>query len=451
MEYKTSNLAHARTVNLLEDLKLKRSFTLIDLHRADLEKNIKNEIFEQKRVAFKLKCDVRNLKKDTSGSVEETKENKKVRGRKKTMKKFDSLMSLCQSSGYCSIDSEKGFAQIDNITHGKTVDLPKIVTELKNELLQTGLLSNELKNLPDSEVRLPPIPVFNNGVQDAKANLDETGDKNSDTNDEKADTNNLDANKKPLRKKDRITKLFPDILTPRMKTNLPIAQKRDEKIKKKSLLEYSQRMITVRDYWVGDPMAIGSVRRPRKNITEMNSRKKSMGPVHKLIREFPIGCTRNCDNPGSKLESLVSSQPSFVPASKFAAQRKAFQLKKLSEKPIPSDKLMDETALKTERQGTIEKTSGGIERQVQPKIISGFDLKYLTSTFRKNAMMKAAEKRQDFQKKSKEIQKRMKLVRHRSSVKPAENFVVDVNKTTRVQVGYTFNPLKSKAGDDDRL
>ena len=77
MEYKTSNLAHARTVNVLEDLKLKRSFTLIDLHRADLEKNIKNEIFEQKRVAFKLKCDVRNLKKDTSGSVEETKENKK--------------------------------------------------------------------------------------------------------------------------------------------------------------------------------------------------------------------------------------------------------------------------------------------------------------------------------------------------------------------------------------
>ena len=448
MEHRTSHLSLARVVNLLEDLKLKRSLTLLDLHRSHLKKTINNEIFEQKRIAFKFKCEVRNIKKNKNENVKKTEENKSRRKQKKTMKKFDSFISLCESSGICSNEPEKELVDINNIAPGKIVDLPKIVTELKSGLIQTALLADDLKNLPDHDVKLPPIEktttTSNDKELDTKDNLDGT--------EEKDDGSNLDTNAKEktglleVRKKGTIDRLFPDILTPRFKTR----RTNDEgQMDRKPLLENSHRMIPVKDYWIGDPIAIGSVRRPRKNIAEMTSRNKSMGPVQKLIREIPFGCSKNCDNPSSKLESQVSSQAILVPATKFAAQRKAFEMLKRSERSVSLEKMSDDATKNSEGIET-EKTPEDITTNKQQKPISGFDLKYFTSIFRKNALQKVAKRRLDLNKKNKEMQKRLQVVRQRSSVKAAENFVVDVNKTTRVQVGYTFDPLEPVTEQTDQ-
>ena len=72
-------------------------------------------------------------------------------------------------------------------------------------------------------------------------------------------------------------------------------------------------VLVVGDLWVGDPKAIGSVRRARRSPEELTNRENSIGEVRKLIRDMPQYplCSRNCNRPGAALESIASSMPVY--------------------------------------------------------------------------------------------------------------------------------------------
>ena len=416
-------MRHAFTANHFEDVKLKRSLTLLELHRSHTEKNFSNEMFEQKRLAFKLKCEAKNIKRDKIDNYGRIHGKKQNRKRGKVMRKFESLISLPESNGIQgSLQSAHQLA-----TECLTDGLPEIMNdegkELQNAEAESGVpMQKSDKKLPNLKQQI------SNSIRNYSGELNDNVEIGEDVD------NNNNVSDGTNKRKMKPNKL-PNFLNEKLNIKFSKGHMR-----RKSLLEYSQTMINMKDYWVGDPMAIGSVRRARKNVEDMNSRSRSMDKVHKLIRELPVECTRNCNKPMFRLESLVSSQRSVVSAVDFAAQRRAFELKQRPDKRkrhpgnLPLEK-EDETGLSK----VIEKPKDAYKPET--KIISGFDLKYLSSIFRKNAMKKVAESRLDLNKKNKEIQKRTQLVRNRSSLKTAEQLVVDVNKSTRIQVGYNFDPL----------
>ena len=425
MEQKESYLQQAHIVNHLEDVKLKRFLTLLELHTSHVEKNLSNEMFEQKRLAFKLKCEAKNIKRDKIDNYGRIHGKKQDRKRGKAMRKFDSLLSLCESNG---IQGSLQSAQ-QNGREILTGGLPGIVNDVVKGLKNTEAESGDpmQESVKKSTNLNPQISNFigNNSSEDdgndeTVEDIDGIRFQNKDTNKRKTKSNNK----------------LPNLLTGKFNINLSKGH-----FRRKSLLEYSQSMINAKDYWVGDPTAIGSVRRARKNIEEMNSRSRSMDKVHKLIRELPVECSKNCNKPMFRLESLVSSQQPVVSALDLATQRRVFELK---QRPTKRKLQM------FKRHPEIEEHKTGISKVIEEtkdthnpgtKTISAFDLKYLSSIFRKNAMKKVSESRLDLNKKNKEIQKRTQLVKIRSSVKTAEQLVVDVNKSTRIQVGYTFDPL----------
>ena len=424
MEQKESSLQHAFTANHFEDVKLKRSLTLLELHRSHTEKNFSNEMFEQKRLAFKLKCEAKNIKRDKIDNYGRIHGKKQNRKRGKVMRKFESLISLPESNGIQGSLQSAPQLGTECLTDG----LPGIVNDVGKELQNTEAESRVL--MQEADKKLPNLKqqicnsIGNNSGE--KKDNDEIGD-DIDNNNNVSDGTNT-------------RKMKPNKLPKLLNEKLNIKFSKQGHMRRKSLLEYSQTMINMKDYWVGDPMAIGSVRRARKNVEDMNSRSRSMDKVHKLIRELPVECTRNCNKPMFRLESLVSSQQSVVSTVDFAAQRRAFELKQHPDKhKRHPGNLSLEKEDKTGLSKVIEKPKD--TDKPETKMISGFDLKYLSSIFRKNAMKKVAESRLDLNKKNKAMQKRTQLVRNRSSVKTAEQLVVDVNKSTRIQVGYNFDPL----------
>ena len=398
MEQKESYLQQAFTVNLVEDVKLKRSLTLLELHKSHTEKNFSNEMFEHKRLAFKLKCEAKNIKRDKIDNYGRIHGKKQNRKRGKVMRKFESLMSLRESNGIRdSLQSAQQFA-----TECLTDGLPGIVNDAGKELQATKseswdrIMQESGKKLPNLKQQIRNSIGNNSGKNDGNGEIGQDVDNNDDVS-EGTNTTKMKPNK------------LPNLLNE--KFNVKFSK---QHMRRKSLLEYSQTMINMKDYWVGDPMAIGSVRRARKNVEDMNSRSRSMDKVHKLIRELPVECTRKCNKPMFRLESLVSSQQSVVSTTDFAVQRRAFELKqrpderKLHPENLPLEKEDDKPDLSkvTEEPKDTYKP--------ETKMISGFDLKYLSSIFRKNAMKKVTESRHDLNKKNKEIQKRTELVKNRS-------------------------------------
>ena len=428
MEQKESYLSHAHIVNHLEDVKLKRSLTLLELHKSHAEKNLSNEMFEQKRLAFKLKCDAKNIKRDKIDNYGRIHGKKQNRKRGKAMRKFESLISLSESSGIQgTLQSAQQYAG-EILTGGLPEIVNDVVKGLKNTEVESGDPMQESdKNLANQNSQIGNLIGNNCGENDGKIGEDdEIGEDVNGNNNSNDDTNT--SKTKPNK--------LPKLLTGKFNNNLSKGH-----VRRKSLLEYSQSMINAKDYWVGEPTAIGSVRRARKNIEEMNSRSRSMDKVHKLIRELPVECSRNCNKPRFRLESLVSSQQPVVSALDLATQRRAFELKQRPNKRrLQMSKLHPEIEEhKADASKVIEESKD--THNPKTKTISAFDLKYLSSIFRKNAMKKVAESRLDLNKKNKEIQKRTQMVKKRSRIKTAEQLVVDVNKSTRIQVGYTFDPL----------
>ena len=401
---KNSYLHNAHTVNHQEDLKLKKSLTLLDLHQSLVEKNFSNDIFEAKKLAFKLKCDAKNIERekiDNFGKIIGKKQDKK---RSYAMKKFDSLISLAQTNGSYNQSEGDSFSSTE-----------RDINDTKKALKTVEALRSSDEQREKSKVKLPNLDL-QKGLPKNHERCEMNG-------------NTSEGNDITQEKSNKLPKIFTAKINIKCSTTKDL-QKQTYR-RKKSILECSEGMITMKDYWVGDPVAIGSVRRPRKNVEEVNSRSRSMDKVHKLVRELPTDCSRSCNKPMSRLESLVSSQQSTVSAVDFAVQRRAFVVKH----PQKSIVLPHISKHYQERKAQEAKEPNN------KRIISGFDLKYFSSVFRKNAMKKVADSRKELHKKNKEIQMRTQLVKNRSSMKAAEQLVVDVNKSTRIQVGYTFDPL----------
>ncbi len=167
----------------------------------------------------------------------------------------------------------------------------------------------------------------------------------------------------------------------------------------------------------------------------MTPRNKSMGELHKLIRDFPVDCSRQCNKPGALLETMVSV-PTYVSATQFAAQRKAFRA-------------MDSTAIASVAQAQFSNNNnllildGGGENSQQAPIVN--DLKYMTASFQEAATKRAADRRKELRQKNKELHEKVQLARHRSSVTMTEFITQDErDKTTKIQYGIKFDPLGVK-------
>lgn len=74
--------------------------------------------------------------------------------------------------------------------------------------------------------------------------------------------------------------------------------------------EPTEKSLLSEDFWIGDPKAIGSVRRPRLPPEVMSARSKNIGDVMKLIRDLPVypSCSKNCNKPGAKFDEMTTSQ-----------------------------------------------------------------------------------------------------------------------------------------------
>ena len=89
--------------------------------------------------------------------------------------------------------------------------------------------------------------------------------------------------------------------------------------------EDRKRLSSASSLWPGDPRAISSVRRDRRNIDEMLATMKSGEETRRLIREANPTCSRNCSKPNimSQLGRAYINLPDLLPEIEKARQRMA--------------------------------------------------------------------------------------------------------------------------------
>ena len=89
--------------------------------------------------------------------------------------------------------------------------------------------------------------------------------------------------------------------------------------------EDRKRLSSASSLWPGDPRAICSVRRDRRNIDEMLATMKSGEETRRLIREANPTCSRNCSKPNimSQLGRAYINLPDLLPEIEKARQRMA--------------------------------------------------------------------------------------------------------------------------------
>ncbi len=169
MSEQFQSLHRARERNHLEDVRLQRSLSQMELHKRQLEKSMHNELYEQKQLVFKLKCEVKDIKRNKK--LKRLKKNpKKKDPGEAAMKKFASLQSLAFSdlSG-SDLGSDRTTQNEENkepamlktereasiLQPKKSAFLPHIVNKARSQggLIQTGLTDKQ----PVS-VSLPAVP-----------------------------------------------------------------------------------------------------------------------------------------------------------------------------------------------------------------------------------------------------------------------------------------------------
>ncbi|KAL8618372.1 hypothetical protein ACOMHN_047444 [Nucella lapillus] len=84
-----------------------------------------------------------------------------------------------------------------------------------------------------------------------------------------------------------------------------------------------KRLANASRMWPGDPRAICSVRRDRKNVDEMLATKKAGEETRRLIRESVAPCSRNCNKPNiiSLMERTYVNLPDLLPEIEKARKR----------------------------------------------------------------------------------------------------------------------------------
>ena len=188
-------------------------------------------------------------------------------------------------------------------------------------------------------------------------------------------------------------------------------------------------VIIVNDYWVGDPKAIGSVRRQRQPPEIMTARHKNVGEVMKLIRDLPMypSCSRNCNRPGAIFDSMVASSPhTLLPSMAKANVARHYKKKSKMAKAI------------SQVNHAVQAVAAFNRPSPLPPIQ---DATVAAASTQKKIQKDFQQRQQSLRKTTRELRRNLKRATERLTFKPTQKVVSDGRGGTRVQLSYTFDPV----------
>ncbi|CAH1792503.1 unnamed protein product [Owenia fusiformis] len=196
----------------------------------------------------------------------------------------------------------------------------------------------------------------------------------------------------------------------------------------------SSENLAITDYWVGDPRAVGSIRRDRKSATEMAVQSKAFGELRRAQKDL-IGeplCSRNCNRKGTIHDSDMNNTVTIV-------------LPKISKPFKPRHKAISVDVLAIV-EDTCDTTDVAIEEHsalAQQVSLPGIDM----STFNPSKVTPADPEKVEKDLEQTRITRTKKIKKLNDNYEKAKNTtlfskestaIVDVNKDTRIRVGYSY-------------
>ena len=372
-------LLKAREKNLLEDLKLSRSLTNLQSEWNLKDKSMFNEIFEQKRLVYRYNHEILQLRKEKHRQKQLSRARKRLNRPKSRIRRIES-----ENNG----DPDVNGTEIDQV---KELNQPSLVfTEEESGSTQISPVKFIEPDLQDENPQAIPLQF---------SNILETVTHRHSIPSEKTDWTQL---KFPDITKSKTDPRYSRSLHSRSaSTSQPLSSHSVEDFGSEDDVKDT---IVLKDYWVGDPKAIGSVRRPRVAPEEMTARSKASGEVRKYIRDLPKypSCSKNCNHPGVCLDSqtLSSDLMPIVEKSKLLKEyKKMARHRDRQESEIP--KVPIEMLARVTKGDLEMKSLRGLQQETMEKFNNAVTRSVLTSN---------------------------------------DKVTVDVNKSMRIQVGYNYRP-----------
>ena len=228
-------------------MRLGRQLTALEKQRVHRDSSMFNDIYEQKQLVFKYKREVKEIRKEVNKSEQRT-ARREARKHLQQVRSYDATAETDAHEQLAVLEAAGGSAAVEEDA------------EVKGEAATV-----ETVPAPTQDIEIQPV------------------------------------NKADLENDDPRLSLRPGLLTKSSTMpNLTVIAAEPEKPPQK--LD-----IVTAEYWVGDPVAIHSVRRPRLQPNEMSDRAQPFGQARKLMvnmPKYPL-CSRNCNKPSARLEALM--------------------------------------------------------------------------------------------------------------------------------------------------
>ena len=303
-----STMLKAREKNMLEDLRLQREMTALDVERRHNEKVMYNEVFEQRRVAYQLKQEVAKMKKKSEEEAKRRKTSKLLLRARMNSTLSDSQVAITPSIAgprRSSSDLTPGGKELGKmfptITPGSVASpvttprpslwrrvsqsmptLPSIQDEEVPKVMAPAIAEEatlEVPLPPASEAPPPTAPSQPPPPSSVKSRFASLVRKAAKLPSEDNESGCIFF---PKAKKASwaaiIERLVPKRMTPMRKAMSESSNEKTESSGEDHIPDVGE-VVVLTDFWVGDPKAINSVRRPRRSPDDMTNREKSIGEV----------------------------------------------------------------------------------------------------------------------------------------------------------------------------
>lgn len=284
------SMLKAREKNMLEDLKLQREMTALDVERRHLDKVMYNDMFEQRRLAYKLKQEVADIKKRTETELKRRVTSRALLRAKLTGSQTDSaVFTTCMdaagertrlhsdSSQPRDIHSRPMFPAITtgnsrrpSMLHSRLSQSMPTLPSIRDE----DAPSNTARDLhgPDTGLEAAPPKAKVRFMNLIKKVVEERADSMAQD-----DQGAEEGRSKKTTWPSLLDRLLPKYPPARMTSvTMPEGESQEDQA---LLPGDGEAVMVLTDFWVGDPKAINSVRRPCKPPDDMNNREKSIGEV----------------------------------------------------------------------------------------------------------------------------------------------------------------------------
>lgn len=279
--WKKNGVEKTRLSSILRELELERNCT---------RKSMSTEIFHQRQQAYKLRKEVSAMKKNTQN----------IQKQLTVIRMFDKKTKTSKAR------------PADNLLR-KSKSEPDDPAENEEDKHHTEV-NKYLKSLGKC-FEAPKLPKIKEGPLTAPRS----------TKPQASDVSSKDASKRKVKFVDAVQKVIDEkrgmkqqerkktkleLLVERLMLKMKISQNGNTlkpfmEIDSREGEYQPSRIILLQEYWVGDPHAIGSVRRARRTPTAMNKMEKHNMELRKMLKEVSgkqQSCSRDCNHPGAGIE-----------------------------------------------------------------------------------------------------------------------------------------------------